>query len=67
MQKTYAELADRLTVLAGYCEMMLNGSFGPIPESQRQALETIFQASAGAQQILREAQSGGETPPPLPD
>ena len=65
MQKTYAELADRLTVLTGYCELLLKESFGPMSESQRQALESIFKASAGAQQILREAQGGGELPPEL--
>lgn len=65
MQKSFADLADRLTVLTGYCELLLNESFGPIPDSQRLALETIFKASAGAQQILREAQGGSEPPPPL--
>lgn len=64
--EAFGELADRLTVLAGFCELMLDETYGKMPASQREVLENVFQAARGAQQILREAQGGDPNPPPQP-
>jgi hypothetical protein len=62
MEKAYADLANRLTVLTGYTELFLNDGFGPVQSLQRAALESVFESSSSAQRILREARGGEASP-----
>ena len=62
MEQAYADLANQLTVLRGYAELMLGGDFGSFDAAQRAALQSVLDSSTSAQQILREARGGEASP-----
>jgi hypothetical protein len=46
------KLADHLTVLVGFSELMLDETYGWVPGNQREALESVLRAVRRAELIL---------------
>ncbi len=45
MEETYDKLMDRLTVIRGFTELLLEGAFGPVTTDQRRILfEVVLEA-----------------------
>ncbi len=45
MDRTFDRLMDRLTVIRGFTELLLEGAFGPVtPDQKRVLFETLLEA-----------------------
>lgn len=53
------KIFDRLTVLALTQELLLQGTYGPLTEKQKEVLESLMTASRDAARLLRELVDGG--------
>lgn len=50
-------LTDKLTVVLGFCELLLQNAYGQMDERQRSVLEGMVQAARGARDIVRSSPS----------
>ena len=48
------QLRSPLTAIKGYSSMLLEGSYGPIPEQQKMATERIFQSSQNLSKVIED-------------
>jgi hypothetical protein len=57
------EIADSLTILLGYHELLLDGALGPLTERQRSALMDLADRSRRLVILLREVQESPAAAP----
>lgn len=50
-------LTDKLTVVLGFCELLLRDAYGPVDDRQRMVLEGMVEAARGARDIVRSSPS----------
>ena len=50
-------LTDKLTVVLGFCELLLQDVYGSVDERQRMVLEGMVDAARGARDIVRSSPS----------
>ena len=50
-------LTDKLTVVLGFCELLLQDAYGSLDERQRSVLEGMVHAAQGARDIVRSTPS----------
>ena len=55
MQSTYEELADRVTTVLGFCELMLEDAYGSLSPQQRRVLGDVMKAARELRDLVRES------------
>ena len=50
-----SHLVDKLTVVLGFCELLLEDCYGKLPQDQRSVIAEVFDAARGAKDIVRSA------------
>lgn len=48
-----AQLTDKLTVVLGFCELLLENTYGPLEEQQRRVLGDVVQAARQVRDLVR--------------
>ena len=46
-------LTDKLTVVLGFCELLLENTYGPLEEQQRLVMEDVVQAAREVRDLVR--------------
>lgn len=63
-------LGDRLTVISGFAELMVDGAYGPLTSEQKRILETLVRDAREAGELFHDLVRRGlgrqETPRPSP-
>lgn len=47
------QLTDKLTVVLGFCELLLENTYGPLEEQQRRVLDDVVQAAREVRDLVR--------------
>ena len=47
------QLTDKLTVVLGFCELLLEDTYGPLEEKQRRVLGDVVQAARDLRDLVR--------------
>ena len=55
MAPELSHLVDKLTVVLGFCELLLEDCYGQLPDTQRTVVSEVFEAAHGAKDIVRSA------------
>lgn len=55
---SYALIADKLTSVAGFTELLLKGAYGEMTPSQKKVLESVAQAARDACEVVRRSKMG---------
>ena len=66
MEETYDKLMDRLTVIRGFAELLLEGSFGPVTTDQRRILFEVVLEADELNALLHQAAPSFTTPGSTP-
>jgi hypothetical protein len=48
-----SQLTDKLTVVLGFCELLLEDTYGPLEEQQRRVLGDVVQAAREVRDLVR--------------
>lgn len=48
-----AQLTDKLTVVLGFCELLLENTYGPLEDQQRRVLGDVVQAAREVRDLVR--------------
>ena len=57
MQEAYDKLIDRLTVIRGLTELLMEGTFGPLTKDQHQVLDEVVMEADELHTILHRVAS----------
>ena len=52
-----AVLTDKLTVVLGYSELLMEQAYGPLEDRQRQILSAVVQAAREVKNLVRQTDS----------
>ena len=53
MQADRERLADRVTAVLGFSELLLEGGYGPLEPEQRKVLEDVVEAARDLKEMIR--------------
>lgn len=54
VRETQSMMNDRVTIVLGFAELLLEGTYGSLNERQKEALTSVVVAARDAKDILRE-------------
>lgn len=53
VERRFSQVADRLTSLTGYSELLLTGAYGPLNRKQQETLENIVRQAKEVCELIR--------------
>ncbi len=57
LELRYYKVADKLTAITGFSELLLAGAYGPLTPEQKRVFETVVQQVKDACEIIRSPES----------